>query len=107
MGKSAAVMGRLLDRQTLLDQADQQLQWMVGKNPFGQSMIYGEGYNYPQQYSVSSGEMTGEMPVGMQTFGNEDEPYWPQFNNATYKEVWVGIAGKWLSLVAELIKTEE
>ena len=107
MGKSAAVMGRLLDRQTLLDKAHQQLQWMVGKNPFGQSMIYGEGYNYPQQYSVSSGEITGEMPVGMQTFGNEDEPYWPQFNNATYKEVWVGIAGKWLSLVAELIKTEK
>lgn len=106
MGKSAAVMGRLLDRQTLLDKAHQQLQWMVGKNPFGQSMIYGEGYNYPQQYSVSSGEITGEMPVGMQTFGNEDEPYWPQFNNATYKEVWVGIAGKWLALVAELIKTE-
>lgn len=107
MGKSAAVMGRLLDRQPLLDRAHQQLQWMVGKNPFGQSMIYGEGHNYPQQYSVSSGEITGEMPVGMQTFGNEDEPYWPQFNNATYKEVWVGIAGKWLALVAELIKTEK
>lgn len=105
-GKSAAVMGRLLERQALLDKAHQQLQWMVGKNPFGQSMIYGEGENYPQQYSVSSGEITGEMPVGMQTFGNEDTPYWPQFNNATYKEVWVGIAGKWLSLVAELIKSE-
>ncbi|MGG5371304.1 glycoside hydrolase family 9 protein [Enterococcus sp. AZ196] len=107
MGKSAAVMGRLLDRQKLLDKGHQQLQWMVGKNPFGQSMIYGEGYNYPQQYSVSSGEIIGEMPVGMQTFGNEDQPYWPQFNNATYKEVWVGIAGKWLSLVAELIKYEK
>lgn len=107
MGKSAAVLGRLLNRPTLLDKGHQQLQWMVGKNPFGQSMIYGEGYNYPQQYSVSSGELTGEMPVGMQTFGNEDQPYWPQFNNATYKEVWVGVAGKWLSLVAELIKSEK
>lgn len=107
MGKSAAVLGRLLNRPTLLDKGHQQMQWMVGKNPFGQSMIYGEGYNYPQQYSVSSGELTGEMPVGMQTFGNEDQPYWPQFNNATYKEVWVGVAGKWLSLVAELIKSEK
>ncbi|MDT2660106.1 glycoside hydrolase family 9 protein [Enterococcus hulanensis] len=107
MGKSAAVLGRLLNRPALLDKGHQQLQWMVGKNPFGQSMIYGEGYNYPQQYSVSSGELTGEMPVGMQTFGNEDQPYWPQFNNATYKEVWVGVAGKWLSLVAELIKSEK
>ncbi|MGM0123121.1 hypothetical protein IGI37_000487 [Enterococcus sp. AZ194] len=105
-GKSAGIMGRLTNRTDLMDFADQQLQWLVGKNPFGQSMIYGEGYNYPQQYAVSSGEMVGEMPVGMQTFGDEDVPYWPQFNNATYKEVWVGIAGKWLALVTELIKFE-
>lgn len=106
MGKSAGIMGRLTENIHLMDIADQQLQWIVGKNPFGQSMIYGEGYNYAQQYSVSSGEITGEMPVGIQTFGEEDEPYWPQFNNATYKEVWVGVAGKWLSVVAELLKFE-
>ena len=106
IGKSAGIMGRLTENSHLIDIADQQLQWIVGKNPFGQSMIYGEGYNYAQQYSVSSGEITGEMPVGMQTFGEEDEPYWPQFNNATYKEVWVGVAGKWLSVVAELLKFE-
>lgn len=106
MGKSAGIMGRLMNNERLLDLADQQLQWMIGKNPFGQSMMYGEGYNYPQQYSVSSGEMMGEMPVGIQTFGDEDVPYWPQFNNATYKEVWVGIAGKWLSLLSDLIKYE-
>ncbi|WP_236674802.1 glycoside hydrolase family 9 protein [Enterococcus sp. BWR-S5] len=106
MGKSAAIIGRLTNNQALLDMGHQQLQWMVGKNPFGQSMVYGEGHNYPQQYSVSSGEITGEMPVGMQTFGEEDQPYWPQFNNATYKEVWVGVAGKWLSLTAELLNYE-
>jgi hypothetical protein len=106
MGKSAGIMGRLMNNDRLVDLADQQLQWMIGKNPFGQSMMYGEGYNYPQQYSVSSGEITGEMPVGIQTFGDEDVPYWPQFNNATYKEVWVGIAGKWLALLADLIKYE-
>ncbi|WP_430604707.1 hypothetical protein [Enterococcus sp. DIV0125] len=65
-------------------------------------MMYGEGYNYPQMYTVSSGEMIGELPVGIQTFENEDIPYWPQFNNATYKEVWVGLAGKWLSVVHAL-----
>lgn len=104
MGISAAIMGRLVKNQKLLEMAHGQLQWLVGKNPFSQSMVYGEGYDYPQQYSVSSGEMVGEMPVGIQTFGNEDEPYWPQFNNATYKEVWVGVAGKWLALITELIK---
>jgi len=101
-GKAASIAGRYLKDQELLDIAEGQLQWIVGKNPFGQSLMYGEGYRYAQQYSVLSGEMTGELPVGVQTFGNEDVPYWPQFNNATYKEVWVGLAGKWMSIVADL-----
>ena len=55
----------------------------------------------PQLNTFSSGEMTGEMPVGIRTLGNDDVPYWPQTNNACYKEVWVTSAGKWLSLIAE------
>lgn len=64
--------------------------------------MYGEGDRYAQQYAALPGEMTGELPVGIQTKYNEDKPYWPQWNNATYKEVWVTSAGKWLSLIAEL-----
>jgi hypothetical protein len=101
-GKAASITGQYLKDQELLDIAEGQLHWIVGKNPFGQSLMYGEGYRYAQQYSVLSGEMTGELPVGVQTFGNEDVPYWPQFNNATYKEVWVGLAGKWMSILADL-----
>ncbi|MWC30981.1 glycoside hydrolase family 9 protein [Paenibacillus sp. MMS18-CY102] len=101
-GKAASAAGAYLNDQELLDIAEGQLRWIVGCNPFGQSLMHGEGYRYAQQYSVLSGEMTGELPVGVQTFGNEDEPYWPQFNNATYKEVWTGNAGKWLSLAADL-----
>ncbi|MDQ0090943.1 hypothetical protein J2T12_004369 [Paenibacillus anaericanus] len=101
-GKAASLAGAYLKDRTLKEIAEGQLQWIVGKNPFGQSLMYGEGYRYAQQYSVMSGEMTGEIPVGIQTFGNEDEPYWPQFNNATYKEVWTGNAGKWLSIIADL-----
>ncbi len=41
------------------------------------------------------------MPVGIRSLGDSDEPYWPQINNACYKEVWLTSAGKWLSLVAE------
>lgn len=108
MGESAAVLGDLLQDEALREIGFSQLQWILGKNPFAQSLMYGEGNNYPQQYSVNSGEIMGELPVGMQTFANEDEPYWPQFNNATYKEVWVGLAGKWLSLTAKLMnKTEK
>jgi hypothetical protein len=101
-GKAASLAGAYLQDRTLMEIAEGQLQWIVGKNPFGQSLMYGEGYRYAQQYSVMSGEMTGEIPVGIQTSGNEDEPYWSQFNNATYKEVWTGNAGKWLSIIAYL-----
>ena len=100
-GKSAAICGNFLHDKELLDIGREQLYWTVGKNPFGQSLIYGEGYNYPQLNTFSSGEMTGEMPVGIRTLGNDDIPYWPQTNNACYKEVWVTSAGKWLSLIAE------
>lgn len=100
-GKAAAICGNFLKDKELLDIGQEQLQWTVGKNPFGQSLIYGEGYNYPQMDSFSSGEITGEMPVGIRTLGNDDIPYWPQVNNACYKEVWVTSAGKWLSLLSE------
>jgi hypothetical protein len=81
--------------------AEEQLFWTVGKNPFGQSLIWGEGYNYGQQYCALPGETVGEIPGGIQTRGNEDVPYWPQFNTAVYKEVWGVPAGKWFSLIAE------
>lgn len=100
-GKAAAVLGRFLGDKELLNYAQSQLYWTVGLNPFCQSLIYGEGYRYPSMDSFSSGEITGEMPVGIRSWKNTDEPYWPQTNNACYKEVWLTSAGKWLSLIAE------
>lgn len=100
-GKAAALCGKFLKDQELINIAEQQLFWIVGKNPFGQSLIWGEGSNYPQQYTALPGEMVGEIPVGMQARFNEDAPYWPQFNTATYKEVWGSSAGKWFSLISE------
>jgi hypothetical protein len=100
-GKAAALCGRFLKDKELMNIAEQQLFWIVGKNPFGQSLIWGEGSNYPQQYTALPGEMVGEIPVGMQSRFNEDTPYWPQFNTATYKEVWGSSAGKWFSLISE------
>jgi len=100
-GKAAALCGKFLRDQELMNIAEQQLFWIVGRNPFGQSLIWGEGSNYPQLYTALPGETVGGIPVGMESRGNEDTPYWPQFNTATYKEVWGSSAGKWLSLVAE------
>ncbi|HVY73659.1 MAG TPA: glycoside hydrolase family 9 protein [Puia sp.] len=100
-GKAAALCGKFLHDKALMNIAEQQLFWIVGKNPFGQSIIWGEGSNYPQLYTALPGETVGGIPVGMQSRFNGDEPYWPQFNTATYKEVWGAPAARWLSLIAE------
>lgn len=101
MGKAAAICANVLHDRELQQIAREQLYWIVGKNPFAQSLIYGEGARYSSLNNFSSGELTGAMPVGIRSLGDSDEPYWPQINNACYKEVWLTSAGKWLSLVAE------
>ena len=100
-GKAAALAGKFLRDKELMNIAEQQLFWIVEKNPFGQSLMWGEGSNYPQLYTALPGETVGAIPVGMQSRFNEDTPYWPQFNTATYKEVWGAPAARWLSLIAE------
>ena len=100
-GKAAAVCGNYFGDGDLLQAGLEQLYWVVGKNPFGQSMIFGEGWDYPQMNSFSCGEFTGEMPVGIKSTGDLDIPEWPAVNNACYKEVWVTSAGKALSLISE------
>lgn len=100
-GKAAALCGKFLKDKELMNIAEQQLFWIVGKNPFGQSLIWGEGSNYPQLYTALPGETVGGIPVGMQSKFNEDKPYWPQINTATYKELWGAPAARWLSLIAE------
>lgn len=101
-GKAAAVLGGYLHDADLVQIAANQATWVMGLNPFGQSMIYGEGRDYPSMDSFSSGEIMGEMPVGIRSLGDSDEPYWPMVNNACYKEVWTTSAGKMLSLLAAL-----
>lgn len=101
MGKAAGICANVLGDAELRNIAREQLYWTVGKNPFAQSLIYGEGARYPSLNNFSSGEIVGAMPVGIRSLGDSDEPYWPQINNACYKEVWTTSAGKWFSLVAE------
>src|ERR1035437_2871325 len=84
------------------DLAQKQLQWVVGHNPFVQSTMYGEGYDWTQQYSVSTGDIVGALPVGMETRGSNDAPYWPSQNCYVYKEVWVHSTGRWLWLMQDL-----
>jgi hypothetical protein len=82
--------------------AEKQLQWVVGRNPFVQSTMWGEGYDFAQQYSVSSGDIVGSLPVGMMTRDNRDTPYWPAQNCYVYKEVWGHPSARWLWLMVDL-----
>lgn len=101
MGKAAVICGKFMNDEELKQIGLEQLYWVVGKNPFGQSLIYGEGWNYPEKDNFTSGLIVGEIPVGIRTLGNDDVPYWPQTNTSCYKEVWVTSAGKWISLASE------
>ncbi len=103
MGKAASIVGSYFKDQELIEIAREQLYWTLGKNPFGQSLIYGEGNRYGQEYTALLGETVGEMPVGVQTRRNEDLPYWPPANIATYREVWTTPPGRFLWVAADLI----
>lgn len=102
LGKAASILGRFLKDPELTNIARDQIYWLFGKNPFGQSLMYGAGRNFAQQYGALNGEMAGSIPVGVETRGNEDVPFWPMENNATYKEVWTTSAGRFLWLAADL-----
>lgn len=103
MGKAASLLGRYFRDEELMQIGREQVYWTLGKNPFGQSLIYGEGENYGQQYAALLGETVGEMSVGVQTRANEDLPYWPQANIATYREVWTTPPTRWLWIAADLL----
>jgi hypothetical protein len=101
--KALSATARLRSDSTALDLAQRQAQWIVGLNPFTQSTMYGEGYAWAQQYSVSSGDFVGSLPVGMQSRGLTDLPYWPSQNTYVYKEVWVHPSARWLWIMADLL----
>jgi hypothetical protein len=84
------------------DLAQKQAQWIVGRNPFSSSIMYGEGYDWNPLYSVRSGQMVGAIPVGIETRSTADAPYWPAQICWTYKEVWTQPVGEWIWLMHDL-----
>ncbi len=100
--KAVSAAAHLRGDLALASLAQDQLQWLVGRNPFVQSLMYGEGYDYPPQYTVMSGDMAGALPVGIQTRGDSDVPYWPAANCYNYKEVWVQPVARWMYIMADL-----
>ena len=81
-----------------------QLEYIVGYNPFAMSTIYGDGYDYPPLYGAYAGDVVGAVPVGIETFENEDAPYMPTQVNATYKEIWTHTTAGVMWLLSMLFK---
>lgn len=82
--------------------AEEQLQWVAGRNPFVQSTMYGEGRLFCSLYSAMSGQIAGALPVGVETRGDRDAPYWPASNFPNWKEVWVHPVSRWMGIVSDL-----
>lgn len=101
LGKAVSAASIYLNDLELYNIAQEQFAWIIGKNPFSESMMFGTGYDYGTQYAVLHGDAVGELPVGMQSNDERDAPFWPQANNCTYKEVWMGPPGKWLAMMAD------
>jgi hypothetical protein len=101
--KALSTAARLRNDPTLADLCERQLQWVVGRNPFCQSLMCSEGYDYAPQYTAMSGNMVGQMPVGIQTCLNRDVPYWPASNCYVYKETWVFPPARWLWIMRDLV----
>ncbi len=100
--RALSAAARLLNDRTLADLASRQLQWVVGLNPFCQSTMYGEGHDFAPQYTATSGNIVGGLPVGVQTSRNQDEPFWPADNCYNFKEIWVHPSSRWLAILADL-----
>jgi hypothetical protein len=96
---AAALLRGDLDAEDL---AQRQAQWILGRNPFSASLMYGAGYDWTPLYSVRSGQMVGAIPVGIETRQFNDAPYWPNQICWTYKEVWTQPVGEWIWLMQEL-----
>jgi hypothetical protein len=99
---AAATAGSLLNSSALKQLATTQLEWTLGRNPFGQSLMYGVGYDYAPQYTAMSGDITGSLPVGIQSRLHDDVPYWPTANCYNYAEVWVHPVSRFFATAAAL-----
>jgi hypothetical protein len=102
--KAAFLLADLLEDKSLREIGTRQLEYIIGYNPFAMSTIYGEGYDYPPLYGAYAGDVVGAVPVGIETFENDDEPYMPMQVNATYKEIWTHTTASTMWLLSKILK---
>ena len=101
--KACFILSDALQDGGLYDVAARQVEYVLGFNPFALSTVYGEGYDYPLLYGAYAGNVVGAVPVGIETFENDDEPYFPMQSNCTYKEIWTHSTARLTSCVVDLL----
>jgi hypothetical protein len=100
--KAISAAAHLRGSLSLASLAERNLEWVVGRNPFVESLMWGEGYDYAPQYTSMSGDIVGSLPVGIQSHRDADAPYWPTENCHNWKEVWVHPVGRWIWILNDL-----
>lgn len=101
--KGVSMIAKVFNDSELKNIVISQLEWILGKNPFASSTMYGEGHNYHPLYVAFSRQMVGALPVGIKTKDDKDLPYWPTINNAVFKEIWGHTTGKYLWVLADVL----
>ena len=101
-GKAVSQAAIMKNDYKLADLAQRQFEWIVGKNTFAESVMFGEGYDYCSEYAVLPGEMVGELGVGFTALDEHDSPFWPQVNSCVYKEVWIRSVMQYIWLSSDL-----
>jgi hypothetical protein len=101
-----ATASQHFDRSEYRDLAYSQLEWVLGSNPFGASLVTGLGHRNPPPYSPFVGPIPGGIMNGI--CGNaEDEPILDQVTSQTYQsgEYWSPHVGycEWLLTVLATI----
>lgn len=94
-----AEASRLRNDSSGMQLVGKQLQWILGANPFGQSLMYGVGYDFAPQFAYCLKDIVGSLPVGMDCMSG-DMPHWSATNTATSKEIWVEPVNRFLGAVS-------
>ena len=85
-----------------MDLVQEQLEWTLGQNPFGESFMYGVGYNFAPLFVYCTHNIVGALPVGIDSFSN-DEPFWHGSAYATSKEIWIAPVNRFMGTVATFL----
>jgi hypothetical protein len=101
--KAAFFVYKALGGDDLKNIAIRQAEWVLGFNPYASSTCYGEGYDYAPLYVAFSNQLVGAVPVGFETFENEDVPFYPMQIAPTYKEVWGQTTSRLMWLIADMM----